>query len=61
MSDSKGSVKVHQLGWILVFAMVYADIGTSVFYMPGILHDSIGNLATLAQFITTGCLRLHRP
>ena len=54
-SDVKStSVKVHQLGWILVFAIVYADIGTSVFYTPGILYGSIGNLATLAQFITTG-------
>ena len=55
MSDSKApSIKVHQLGWALVFAVVYADIGTSVFYTPGILYGSIGNLATLAQFITTG-------
>lgn len=54
MSDSKSSIKVHQLGWVLVFAIVYADIGTSVFYVPGILYGSIGNLATLAQFITTG-------
>ncbi len=55
MSDNaKPSIKVHQLGWALVFAVVYADIGTSVFYTPGILYGSIGNLATLAQFITTG-------
>jgi len=55
MSDSKSSsTNVHQLGWVLVFAIVYADIGTSVFYTPGILYGSIGNLATLAQFITTG-------
>lgn len=55
MSDPKtSSLKVHQLGWALVFAVVYADIGTSVFYTPGILYGSIGNLATLAQFITTG-------
>jgi amino acid transporter len=55
LSDSNSSsAKVHQLGWVLVFAIVYADIGTSVFYVPGILYNSIGNLATLAQFITTG-------
>jgi amino acid transporter len=55
MSESKKtSVKVKQLGWALVFAVVYADIGTSMFYTPGILYGSIGNLATLAQFITTG-------
>ncbi|HVZ79747.1 MAG TPA: APC family permease [bacterium] len=54
MSDPKSSIKVHQLGWVLVFAIVYADIGTSVFYVPSILYDSIGYLATLAQFICTG-------
>lgn len=47
------TVKIHQLGWILVFAVVYADIGTSIFYVPGILYLSIGKLATLAQLITT--------
>ncbi len=51
---TKPTVQVKKLGWILVFAIVYADIGTSVFYTPGILYGSIGNLATLAQFITTG-------
>lgn len=56
MSASKALpvAKTHQLGWFLVFAVVYADIGTSVFYVPGILHSTIGNLATLAQVITTG-------
>jgi len=44
----------HTLGWFLVFAVVYADIGTSIFYVPGILYLSIGNLATLAQLVTTG-------
>lgn len=56
MSDdhSKKSAHAHRLGWALVFAVVYADIGTSIFYVPGILYLSIGNLATLAQIITTG-------
>jgi amino acid transporter len=53
-SDKPASFKIHQLGWILVFAVVYADIGTSVFYVPGILYLGIGNLATLAQLITLG-------
>lgn len=52
-SHKAQTLKVHQLGWILVFAIVYADIGTSVFYTPGILFMSIGKLATLAQIITT--------
>jgi len=46
------TVKVHQLGWLLVFAVVYADIGTSVFYVPGILYHSIGSLATITQIMT---------
>ncbi|HVM31602.1 MAG TPA: APC family permease, partial [bacterium] len=53
-SDKFSPIKVHQLGWILVFAVVYADIGTSVFYVPGILYGGIGYLATLAQIITLG-------
>lgn len=55
MSTSKIPVSgAPKLGWLLVFAVVYADIGTSIFYVPGILYLSIGNLATLAQIITTG-------
>src|SRR5271154_4345698 len=53
-SDKPAAFRVHQLGWLLVFAVVYADIGTSVFYVPGILYLGIGNLATLAQIITLG-------
>jgi amino acid transporter len=51
---SSASIRAHKLGWALVFAVVYADIGTSIFYVPGILYLSIGYLATLAQIITTG-------
>ncbi|HET9869010.1 MAG TPA: APC family permease, partial [bacterium] len=53
-SDKSSPIKLHQLGWILVFAVVYADIGTSIFYVPGILYGGIGYLATLAQVITLG-------
>lgn len=47
----------RRLGPWLVFCIVYADIGTSVFYVPGILygsheHPGIGELATLAQLLT---------
>lgn len=48
------AARASRLGWALVFAVVYADIGTSIFYVPAILYLSIGNLATLAQVITTG-------
>src|SRR5688572_4990169 len=38
----------------LVFCVIYADIGTSVFYVPGILYLTIGNLAAVAQVLTLG-------
>jgi amino acid transporter/nucleotide-binding universal stress UspA family protein len=52
----------RRLGPWLVFCIVYADIGTSVFYVPGILYGNphvhpptgIGELATLAQLLTLG-------
>lgn len=54
----------RRLGPWLVFCIVYADIGTSVYYVPGILYGDphglhgpphgIGELATLAQLLTLG-------
>jgi amino acid transporter len=38
----------------LSFCVVYADIGTSIFYVPGILFLTIGSLAAAAQVMTTG-------
>lgn len=49
-----GGAASKRLSAWLVFAVVYADIGTSVFYVPGILYLSIGNLAALAQVLTLG-------
>lgn len=34
-----------RLGWVLVWAVVFCDIGTSVYYVPGILHATSGPLA----------------
>jgi len=53
---SKGGEKRRssKLGWWLSFCVVYADIGTSIFYVPGILFLTIGSLATMAQVLTTG-------
>lgn len=34
-----------RIGWFLVWAVVYCDIGTSVYYVPGILHDATGDRA----------------
>jgi amino acid transporter len=48
-SSSKG-----MLGPILCWAVVFADIGTSVYYVPGILYQnsSIGSLAGFFVFLT---------
>jgi amino acid transporter/nucleotide-binding universal stress UspA family protein len=34
-----------RLGWFLVWAVVYCDIGTSVYYAPGLLWRATGDLA----------------
>src|SRR2546427_10512069 len=41
-----------QLGPILCWAVVFADIGTSVYYVPGILYSSVGKLAGFFVFLT---------
>ena len=40
MSHSEGASSTGQhkkLGWFLCWAVVFADIGTSLYYVPGIL------------------------
>ncbi|HEX6123013.1 MAG TPA: hypothetical protein VFY89_07630 [Ktedonobacterales bacterium] len=34
-----------RLGLFLCWAVVFADIGTSVYYVPGILYGQVGHLA----------------
>ncbi len=52
MSRSAG-----RIGWMLVWAVVFCDIGTSVYYAPGILWSSAGDragiyvLSTLVAFV----------
>ena len=46
-----------RIGWWLVWAVVFCDIGTSVYYVPGILYEDIGDhagffvAATMAAFV----------
>ena len=40
------------LGPILCWAVVFADIGTSVYYTPGILYGTVGSLAGFFVFLT---------
>jgi len=50
---------LRQLGFILAWAVVFCDIGTSVYYVPGILYGEVGNLApTFVALTTIGFLLL---
>jgi amino acid transporter len=48
-SAPRRRVKVRggPLGWFLCWAVVFADIGTSIYYVPGILHGQFGTRSTL--------------
>jgi amino acid transporter len=51
--DVELGVKAHpklragKLGWFLCWAVVFADIGTSIYYVPGILHGQFGTRSAL--------------
>ncbi len=45
MANSKNNAGVRQLTWFLAWAVVFCDIGTSVYYVPGILYNFVGDLA----------------
>lgn len=44
--------RTQQLSPLLVWAVVFCDIGTSVYYVPGILYASAGNTTALLVFGT---------
>ncbi len=50
-SEEPGQDK-HRLGPLLCWAVVFADIGTSVYYTPGILYGNVGKLAGFFVFLT---------
>ncbi|MCC7010928.1 MAG: universal stress protein [Planctomycetes bacterium] len=43
-------VSLRQLSPLLVWAVVFCDIGTSIYYVPGILYGQIGDAAPLFVF-----------
>ena len=52
---SEGSSAGHagsRLGPLLCWGVVFADIGTSVYYVPGILYGQFGRLAAFFVFLT---------
>jgi amino acid transporter len=52
-SSKSGEHDLRQLGWLLAWAVVFCDIGTSVYYVPGILYGEVGNLAPAFVALTT--------
>src|SRR5262249_54478143 len=56
---AKGGNDLRQLGWTLAWAVVFCDIGTSIYYVPGILHHDVGDLAAVfIGLVTIGFLLL---
>ncbi len=49
-NENKG--KKQQLGPLLCWAVVFADIGTSIYYVPGILYGTVNKLAGFFVFLT---------
>jgi amino acid transporter/nucleotide-binding universal stress UspA family protein len=44
---------VGSLGPLLVWAVVFADLGSSIYYVPGILYQQLGGVATAFVLATT--------
>lgn len=56
---AKSGNDLRQLGWLLAWAVVFCDIGTSVYYTTGILYQDVGNLAAaFIGLVTIGFLFL---
>src|SRR5918993_1760236 len=43
----------RQLTWLLAWAVVFCDIGTSVYYVPGILYGNVGDNTLFFVLLTT--------
>jgi amino acid transporter len=44
---------IRQLTWLLAWAVVFCDIGTSVYYVPGILYGNVGDHTPFFILLTT--------
>jgi len=44
----------RQLNWLLAWAVVFCDIGTSVYYVPGILYGHVRDATPFFVLLTTG-------
>ena len=46
--------QTRQLNWFLAWAVVFCDIGTSVYYVPGILYGHVKDATPFFVLLTTG-------
>ncbi|HEX9880202.1 MAG TPA: universal stress protein [Candidatus Binatia bacterium] len=44
----------RQLNWLMAWAVVFCDIGTSVYYVPGILYGHVKDATPFFVLLTTG-------
>src|SRR5215472_10647231 len=51
-TKSEQHLSVGHLGPFLCWAVVFADIGSSIYYVPGILYGRVGNLAGFFVLLT---------
>lgn len=49
----KPQTDTRQLTWLLAWAVVFCDIGTSVYYVPGILYGNVGDKTPFFILLTT--------
>src|ERR1700719_4643033 len=52
MQGKERSHDGSRLGPLLCWAVVFADVGPSVYYVPGILYGNVGNLAGFFVMLT---------
>jgi amino acid transporter/nucleotide-binding universal stress UspA family protein len=50
----KATRDTRQLNWLLAWAVVFCDIGTSVYYVPGILYGHVRDATPFFVLLTTG-------
>ncbi len=56
---ARATVDARQLTWWLAWAVVFCDIGTSIYYVPGILYEQVGERAPLfVAMVTVGFVLL---
>jgi hypothetical protein len=54
MQPTKDTRDTRQLNWFLAWAVVFCDIGTSVYYVPGILCGHVKDATPFFVLLTTG-------